>query len=208
MISLAVEKGPVLALFTPATVKVYWVKGFRPVIRWVVALDGVVIVMSLVFPSPYWIVYLMIIPFLCETSICVHVSIRLVDITWLAVGTPGLPVGAEKEKYQICWYHNNMYIILDVICWHFTWLLLFLVVFFIVVYSFSITLFQMHTTVFIRLQKLRWNLNKKSRHRKTAASYWTKDTWQSVSKIWLVKVDRLNLRHKSWCMKDADFLNR
>ncbi len=37
-------------------------------------------------------------PFLSRQSISVHVRVMLVDITELAVGTPGLPVGAAKNK--------------------------------------------------------------------------------------------------------------
>ena len=37
-------------------------------------------------------------PFLSATSISVHVRVILVDIVILAVGTPGLPVGAVIVK--------------------------------------------------------------------------------------------------------------
>ncbi len=43
-------------------------------------------------------------PFLSETSISVHVRVILVDITILAVGTPGLPVGTviSNSKTPVC----------------------------------------------------------------------------------------------------------
>ena len=41
----------------------------------------------------------MITPFLSEISISVHMRVTLVDIIWLTVGTPGLPVGAEEKEH-------------------------------------------------------------------------------------------------------------